>query len=233
MQILPAIDLKGGRGVRPPDGVVIYDPDPVRRAQEFLAAGCRWLHVVDLDRAFETGEDNSSIVRSIAALPGARVQLGGLLRAAPEVEEGISLGAARVVLSTEVACDPTLLSSVTGQFPTDLLAISIDVRAGKVVLRRRGITVDSSPVLLCERAVASGITTVIYRDLAREGTLGGPDVEGAANLVGRGAAVILSAGFGSMAELEAAAAVGIAGVILGRALYERRIDLRKAVSCFS
>ncbi len=233
MQILPAIDLKGGRVVRPPEGAVIYDPDPVRRAREFLAAGCRWLHLVDLDRAFETGGDNSGIVHSIAALPGARIQLGGLIRTAPEVEEALSLGASRVVLSTELACDAATLESVAARFPTDRLAVSIDVRAGKVVLRRSGTTVDYSPVALCERVVASGIATVIYRDLAREGTLGGPDIDGAANLVGRGAGVILSAGFGNINELEVAAAAGIAGVILGRAVYEGKVDLREAVSCFS
>lgn len=233
MQIIPAIDLKGGRVVRAPEGAVIYDPDPVRRARELLAAGCRWLHVVDLDRAFGTGGENSAIVRSIAALPGARIQLGGLLRTAPEVEEALSLGASRVVLSTELICDAQALESVAGRFPTDLLAVSIDVRAGKVVLRRSDTTIDSSPLALCQRVVGSGIATVIYRDLAREGTLGGPDIHAAANLVGCGAEVILAAGFGKIDELEAAAAAGIAGVILGRAVYERKIDLREAVACFS
>ncbi len=233
MQIIPAIDLKGGRAVRPPDGVVIYDFDPLHRAEEFLAAGCSWLHLVDLDRAFETGGDNSDIIRSIAALPRARIQLGGLLRTAPEVEAGFSLGVSRVVLSTELACDPAMLRSVAARFPSDLLGVNIDVRAGQVILRKSGTTVDLSPVALCERVVASGISTVIYRDLAREGTLRGPDIVGAADLVGRGAEVILSAGFGSMEELEAAAGAGIDGVIVGRAVYEGKIDLRDAVLCFS
>ncbi|GBD33518.1 MAG: 1-(5-phosphoribosyl)-5-[(5-phosphoribosylamino) methylideneamino] imidazole-4-carboxamide isomerase [Gemmatimonadales bacterium] len=233
MQIFPAIDLKGGRVVRPPDGTVVYDPDPVRRAAEFLAAGCRWLHVVDLDRAFKTGGDNSGIIRSITALPEARIQLGGLLRTAAEVEEGFSLGAARVVLSTELACDPAMLKRTAELFPRTSLAVNIDVRAGKLVLRGSEARVDLSPVQLLERAVALGIGTVVYRDLAREGTLGGPDIEGAAALVGRGAEVILSAGFGGIEELKAAAAAGIAGVILGRAVYEGKIELREAVSCFS
>jgi phosphoribosylformimino-5-aminoimidazole carboxamide ribotide isomerase len=233
VQIFPAIDLKGGRVVRPPDGSVIYDPDPCRRASEFLAAGCNWLHVVDLDRAFGTGGDNSGTIQSIAALPGARVQLGGLLRNAEEVSAGFGLGAARVVLSTELACDSEMLSQVAERCRTDRLAVNIDVRGGRVAFRGSGARSDIAPAELCDRAVAAGITVVIYRDLAREGTLAGPDISGAAELLGRGAQVILSAGFGSIGELQAAAEAGIAGVILGRAVYEGKIDLREAIACFS
>jgi phosphoribosylformimino-5-aminoimidazole carboxamide ribotide isomerase len=149
------------------------------------------------------------------------------------VEEGFSLGAARVVLSTELARDTAMLQSVVERFRTDLLAVNLDVRAGTVILRGSEATVDLSPLELLDRVVASGIATVIYRDLGREGTLRGSDIQGAASLVGRGAEVILSAGIASIGELEAAARAGIAGVIIGRAVYEGRIDLREAVSCFS
>lgn len=233
MRIYPAIDLKGGCVVRAPDGSRIYDLDPLGRAERFLAAGAEWLHVVDLDRAFGTGGDNSRTIRALASLAGARLQMGGLIRTASEVAEAFELGASRVVLSTEMVSHLDRLAAIVEEFGPDRLAGNIDVRGGQVVIRGSDVAGRLSPLELCDRILEFGIRTVVYRDLGREGALSGPDIEGAAQLAARGVQVLLSGGFASIGDLKAAHHCGVAGAILGRALYEGTIELGEAIACCS
>lgn len=229
MQIYPAIDLKGGRIVRWDD--VVYDADPLRRAEQFVADGADWLHVVDLDRAFDTGRNNVTVMRAIAGLPGVRVQVGGLLGNADLVREALDLGAARAVISTAAVTAPRSFTALVRAFGADRLAAAIDVREGRVTLRGSKAVVDASPPELLERIVEAGIGTIVYRDLARESSLEGADVAGAQRLVGRGAGVIVSGGIGGVDDVTAARVAGLTGVILGRALYESRVTLKEALAC--
>lgn len=229
MQIYPAIDLKGGRIVRWDD--VVYDADPLRRAEQFVADGADWLHVVDLDRAFATGRDNGAVIRAIAGLAGVRVQVGGLLGNADLVREALELGAARAVISTAAVTAPRTFGALVRAFGADRLAAAIDVRDGRVTLRGSTAAVDASPPELLERIVEAGIGTIVYRDLARESSLEGADIAGAAQLAGRGAGVIVSGGIGGVDDVTAARAAGLTGVILGRALYESRVTLKEALAC--
>lgn len=229
MQIYPAIDLKGGRIVRWDD--VVYDADPLRRAEQFVADGADWLHVVDLDRAFDTGRNNVTVMRAIAGLPGVRVQVGGLLGNADLVREALELGAARAVISTAAVTAPRTFGALVRAVGADRLAAAIDVREGRVTLRGSKAVVDASPPELLERIVEAGIGTIVYRDLARESSLEGADVAGAQRLVGRGAGVIVSGGIGGVDDVTAARVAGLTGVILGRALYESRVTLKEALAC--
>lgn len=235
MDVLPAIDLSAGRIVRWSRGRAeeVYDADPVGRAERWLAQGATWLHVVDLDRAFHTGRTNADVVRAIAALPGARVQAGGLLQTEDQVREAFDLGAARVVVATAAAVDPTVLPRLVDAFGAERLVAAIDVRDGdgRVALRGSPLTVELSAAGLLDCVVAAGLRTVLYRDLARESTLEGADVAGAAALVGRGARVFVAAGIGRVDHVHAARLAGLAGVILGRALYEGRVTLADALAC--
>jgi phosphoribosylformimino-5-aminoimidazole carboxamide ribotide isomerase len=233
MQVYPAIDIRGGRVVRYADGEpdVVYGLDPVAAAKAFIADGAAWLHVVDLDRAFDTGRDNDELVRRIARLPGARVQMGGRLRGPSQVTRVLELGAARAVVATAAAAEPGIWETITTAVNPSQLAVAVDVRHGRLVRRGSDEPLAVEPDALVRRAAAAGVRAVIHRDLQRDGELAGPDVDGAVRLLGLGAEVLAAGGVGSAAHLVAVRNAGLAGVIVGRALHEGRFTLREAVAC--
>jgi phosphoribosylformimino-5-aminoimidazole carboxamide ribotide isomerase len=227
VQIYPAIDIRGGRVAR------ADAPDPVATAEGFLAAGARWLHVVDLDRAFDTGRDNDAVVRRIAGLRGASVQAGGLLTTRSQVERALELGAKRAVVATAAAADPRVLATIVGPVAAVRLALAIDVRDGRVVHRDAPRALPIGAAELAGRAASAGIGVVVYRDLARDGALGGPDLEGARRVLGLGPEVLLAGGVAGMEDLVTARDAGLAGAIVGRAFYEGRLTVREALQCCS
>ncbi len=224
MQIYPAIDITRGK-------VAHLSEDPAIVAERFLAEGATWLHVVDMDRAFETGGDNTAHVRRIALLPGASVQLGGLLRTTEQVRRGMDAGAARVVAATAVLIDPPLLESLMTAAGSGRLAVAIDVRRGSPVLRGSNAPLRETAADLAQRARAAGVETIVYRDVERDGQLAGFDADGAAALLPAGARVIVSGGGASLGDVRSARVAGLAGAIIGRALYEGRFTLREAIVC--
>lgn len=227
MQLYPAIDLKGGRLARS-----THQADPVAWAEGLVARGAGWLHVVDLDRAFGTGE-NDGLVQRIARLPGVRMQLGGLLATPVEVSAAFELGAARVVVGTAALADPSITQAILSRHAASRLAASVDVRGGRAVRRGASSPLSVSPADLVSSAVAAGIAVVVYRDLDRDGTLAGPDLEGAARLNGLGAEIILAGGVATRSHLLAARDAGLAGAIVGRALVEGTITVEEALACCS
>lgn len=235
MQVYPAIDIKRGRVVRLFEGErtreTVYADDPVAVAERFAAAGATWLHVVDLDRAFETGNDNSDWVRRIVAVPGVSVQVGGLLRTAADLAAALELGARRAVVATAGLSAPPLFDSTVRDIGAARLAVAIDVRLGKPVLRGSADGVSATAPDLARRATAAGVRTVIYRDLDRDGTLAGFDLSGAARLLASGIEVVVSGGGAALADLTAARDAGLGGAIVGRAMYEGRFTLEEAIAC--
>jgi phosphoribosylformimino-5-aminoimidazole carboxamide ribonucleotide (ProFAR) isomerase len=233
VQVYPAVDLKGGRVARfdgrEPEAV--YAPDPLAVARQFLASGASWLHVVDLDRAFRTGSDNDALIRRIASLDGARIQMGGSLVEVHAVERALALGADRVVVATEAAAVRGRLEEIVARVPPGRLAVAADVRSGRLAPRGAGLPLSLPPRELTRRVLDLGVQVVVYRDLDRDGRLLGPDLDGAAALLEAGAEVIIAGGISSLAHLEAARAAGLAGAIVGRALYEGRFSLREALAC--
>ncbi|HEX2217973.1 MAG TPA: HisA/HisF-related TIM barrel protein, partial [Gemmatimonadales bacterium] len=208
----------------------VYGDDAAAVADAFARAGARWIHVVDLDRAFGTGENDASLRRILSRVAGrARVQSGGGYRTLELVRRGIDLGVDRVVVGTAAALDPAFLGAVASSVPVERLAAGLDAREGMVAVRGWTETSDIPVAELAARALGVGISTLIYTDVARDGMLGGPDVEGAARLQLEGARVIVSGGVSSLADLRRAAAAGMAGAIVGRALYESRFDLAQAL----
>ncbi len=235
MHVIPAIDIKGGRVVRFNEGglATVYGLDPVATAESFVTEGARWLHVVDLDRAFETGRDNDALVRRIAGLRGAQVQVGGRLRGPDHVARALELGAARAVVATSAAADPRVWEAIAAAVNPSRLAVAVDVRGGRLVQRGSDQPLPMAPEGLVRRAVAAGVRTVIHRDLKRDGGLAGADVDGAANLRGPGADVVAAGGVASTAHVLEARDAGMAGVIIGRALHEGRLTLREALACLA
>ena len=235
MDLFPSIDIRSGRVVRLSQGEAtrqtVYVDDPVAVAERFVQQGASWIHVVDLDRALGTG-DNLPAVAQIANRVGSRVrlQLGGGFRTLELVRAGLDLGVARVVIGTAAAVDPSFVASAVSAMGSERLAIGIDTRGGKVALRGWTETSSERAEELARRVVADGIDTVIYTDIGRDGMLGGPDLTGAAALLATGARVIVSGGVACAEDIRGALASGLAGVILGRALYEGRLTLPEALA---
>jgi phosphoribosylformimino-5-aminoimidazole carboxamide ribotide isomerase len=234
VDLYPAIDVRHGRVVRLSQGEAtrqtVYGDDPVAVAERFADAGAVWIHLVDLDRAFGVG-DNLALVRRVVARMGGRVQvqLGGGLRTVDLVQAGLDQGAARVVLGTAAAIDPAIVPKAIAAGGPDRIAIGIDARDGRVAIRGWTETVDLKAEALAERVVADGARTIVYTDVGRDGMLGGPDLEGARRLQAAGAAVIASGGVATLEDLRGVRAAGLAGAIVGRALYEGRFGLAEAL----
>jgi phosphoribosylformimino-5-aminoimidazole carboxamide ribotide isomerase len=235
--ILPAIDLRLGRVVRLAQGdfdrETVYGSDPARVAAEFAAAGARWIHVVDLDGAKDGARRQMGPVASVVAASGADVacQVAGGLRDEEAVEEVLAAGAARAVVGTAALQRPDFVARLVDRFGAERVAVALDVRNGLAVGHG---WVPGSPGVPVERALADladrGAATFIVTAIERDGLLGGPDIP----LLGRLAAlargrVVASAGVSSLADLEAARRAGCAGAVVGRAIYEGRLDLAEAI----
>ncbi len=234
VDLLPSIDIRNGRVVRLSQGEqsrqTVYGDDPIAVAERFVADGAKWIHVVDLDRAFGTG-DNLGVVRRVATLMASRVslQLGGGLRALDLLREALDLGFARVVIGTAAALDPAFVPRALSQAGADRLAVGIDTRDGLVALRGWTETSTTRAEDFARTVLEAGANTLIYTDISRDGMLSGPDLNGASTLKALGGRVIVSGGVGSSADIRAACQAGFHGIIAGRALYEGKLTIPEAL----
>lgn len=237
MDLYPAIDLRAGRCVRLVEGdfgqETAYDDDPVAVARAFAAAGARWIHVVDLDAARSGRPLNRRLVLDVAAAVeacGVRVQSGGGVRTVHDAAELFAGGVARVVLGTAAVEHPELVAELAARWP-GRVAVGLDHRGGEVRLRGWAEGAGRSVADLVPEAVAAGASAVIVTDISRDGRLAGPDTAGLRALVEATAApVIASGGVSGPADLAALAEIpGLAGVIVGKAIYEGRVDVASAL----
>jgi phosphoribosylformimino-5-aminoimidazole carboxamide ribotide isomerase len=233
---LPAIDLKEGRCVRLQRGdmatATIFREDPAAQAADFSAAGCSWLHVVDLDGAFAGRPMNADAVRSILATTGVPLQLGGGIRSLEMIDDWLGVGVARVILGTLALRAPQAVREACRRHP-GRIAVGIDARDGRVAVEGWSEQSEITATDLARRFENSGVAALILTDITRDGVLSGPDIAGTLALADAvSIPVILSGGISSMADLaqlkrEAAGRIG--GVIAGRAIYDGRIDVAAAV----
>ena len=234
MELYPAIDIRSGRVVRLSQGdlasATVYDQDPVAMAERFVWQGARWLHIVDLDRAHGDGE-NSVVIERIVQRVGSyvQIQLGGGLRTLERVREVLALEVARIVLGTAAISEPGFASAVLAMAGTARVATAIDARHGLVALRGWLETSTLKTGDVAHQAVEEGIRTIVYTDIGREGMYHGPDLKGAMELQQAGAGIIVSGGIGGLDDLRALAEAGLAGAVIGRALYENRFTLQSAL----
>ncbi|HEX9611376.1 MAG TPA: 1-(5-phosphoribosyl)-5-[(5-phosphoribosylamino)methylideneamino]imidazole-4-carboxamide isomerase [Gemmatimonadales bacterium] len=235
MEIYPAVDVQGGRVVRLAQGdasrATAYADDPLAQARAFAEAGARWVHFVDLDRALGRPADNRELARRFLAGTTLRVQVGGGLRSEEAIEEMLAWGADRVVIGTKAATDPPLVARLLARHGPERLAVGIDAQDGRVAVRGWTEVFDLTVADLAARVHAQGARTVIYTDVARDGMLSGPDVNGAAALARIGLDVIASGGVASLDDIAAVRAARLAGVVVGRALYEGRFTVAQALAC--
>ena len=233
--LYPAIDLKGGQVVRLRRGVMndatIYSDDPASQARSFSGLGFEWLHVVDLDGAFAGAPANAGAVRSIVGATVAKIQLGGGIRSMATAAAWLEAGVSRIILGSVAVKDPSFVREACRAFP-GRVALGIDAQAG-LVATDGWAQVSNIPVLeLARRFEDAGAAAIIFTDIERDGMLGGANL-GATRALAAGIAlpVIASGGVSSVEEIIAlrSAAEGIAGAILGRALYEGLVDSEAAL----
>ncbi|MQX37832.1 1-(5-phosphoribosyl)-5-[(5-phosphoribosylamino)methylideneamino]imidazole-4-carboxamide isomerase [Roseospira navarrensis] len=238
MILFPAIDLKDGQCVRllkgDMDKATVFSDSPGAQAGAFVAAGCRYLHVVDLNGAFSGYPVNEAAVDSILQAAGETpVQLGGGIRDLQTVEFWLEKGIARVILGTVALRDPALVHKACTEFP-GRVAVGIDARDGMVAVEGWAETSKVTAFDLALRFEDAGVDAIIHTDIERDGAMKGPNLEATAALAERlTTPVILSGGISSLGDLRTVAAQagrGIIGVISGRALYDGRLDLAEALA---
>lgn len=235
--LYPAIDLKGGRVVRLKRGdmeqATVYGEDPAAQAAGFARQGFAWLHVVDLDGAFAGKPANEAAVRAILAATPIPVQLGGGIRGMATVEAWLEAGVARVILGSAAVKDPDFARTACRAFP-GRVAVGIDARGGMVATEGWAETSTVSARDLALGFEDAGAAAIIYTDIDRDGMLGGVNLDATVALArALTTPVIASGGVASIADLRALRAVageGVAGVIIGRALYDGRIDPAEALA---
>lgn len=232
LTLYPAIDLKGGACVRlrrgDMDQATVYGDDPGAQARAWQEAGCAWLHVVDLDGAFAGRSVNTAAVQAILAAATVPVQLGGGIRDIASIEAWLAAGVSRVILGSIAAKNPDLVREACRLFP-GRIAVGIDARDGFVATEGWAETSAVSTEALALRFEDAGAAAIIFTDIGRDGMLEGLNLDATAALARAVTTpVIASGGVGSLGHLEALRAIadntpGIAGVIVGRALYDGRI----------
>ncbi|HEX3729479.1 MAG TPA: 1-(5-phosphoribosyl)-5-[(5-phosphoribosylamino)methylideneamino]imidazole-4-carboxamide isomerase [Opitutaceae bacterium] len=233
MTVYPAIDLKGGRCVRLAQGradrETVYAEDPAAVAAEFKAAGAAWVHVVDLDGAFTGEMANLAAIGKVAAL-GLKVQFGGGLRTAEAVAAALAQGASRVVIGTRAAESEDFVAALV-RAHGEKIAVGIDAKEGMVAVRGWVGATGTEAVAFARRMDALGVRTLIHTDVATDGMLTGPNFAAQeAMLVAVSCRVIASGGVGRREDVAqlgrlAKRRPNLDGVIVGRALYEKKVDL--------
>ena len=237
MHLFPAIDLKGGQAVRLLRGdmaqATVFNDDPSAQAADFKAAGFRWLHLVDLDGAFAGRPVNADAVeRIVAAVGDTPVQLGGGIRDLATVERWLERGVTRVILGTVAVKNPELVAEACRAFPGRIV-VGIDARAGRVATEGWAETSELAATDLAKRFEDAGVAAIVYTDIDRDGALEGVNVDATAELARAvDIPVIASGGVAGIEDIRRLMAVegdGVTGAILGRALYDGRIDPRAAL----
>jgi len=232
--LYPAIDLKEGSCVRLLRGdmgnATVFNRDPADQARKFAAAGAVWIHVVDLDGAFAGKPKNAAAVEAILKAVQAKIQLGGGIRDRATIKAWLDQGVARVVLGTAAVKNPDLVKAACREFP-GRVALGIDARQGKVAVEGWAESSSISALDLARRFVDAGAAAIIYTDIERDGALEGVNLEATAALARSvKTPVIASGGIASLDDIAALKARGIPGAILGRALYDGRVDLKSALA---
>ena len=235
MILFPAIDLKDGACVRlrrgDMDDATVFNDDPGAQAREFAAAGCEWIHVVDLNGAFEGKPVNGAAVDAILAAVDVPVQLGGGIRSLESATDWLGRGVRRIVLGTAAVKDPDMVREACKRWP-GRVAVGIDVRGGFVAVEGWAEQSTLTVFDLAARFADAGVAAIVYTDIDRDGMMQGVNVDATADLAGATPIpVIASGGIASSDDLRALRDRGtIAGAISGRALYDGRIDLATALA---
>lgn len=239
LTLYPAIDLKNGECVRlfqgRMDEATVYNPNPEDQAANFESAGFSWVHIVDLDGAFSGKSENGAAVKAILGKSNLRAQLGGGIRDMAGVEYWLDLGMARVILGTAAVRSPSLVEAACKAFPGQII-VGVDAKDGRVKTDGWDGDTGHTPIEIAKRYEDQGVAAIVYTDINRDGALQGVNVEATAGLAEEiSIPVIASGGVAGISDIAALAGAhdNIEGVIIGRALYDGRIDPREALGAAS
>ena len=236
MILFPAIDLKDGRCVRLERGemesATVFNDDPAAQARAFAEVGFEWLHCIDLNGAFEGRSANAEAIQAIRAAVKLPIQLGGGIRDMKGVEAWLGAGITRVILGTVALTNPALVKEAARAFPGRIV-VGADARGGRIATQGWAETTELTPTELGERFEDAGVAAILFTDVDRDGLLRGVNVAATAALARAvSIPVIASGGVSGMADIEALLAAkepNIAGLVIGRALYDGRIDAKAAL----
>jgi phosphoribosylformimino-5-aminoimidazole carboxamide ribotide isomerase len=239
MEIIPAIDIRGGRCVSLEQGdygrETIFAEDPAAMARRWQDAGAPRLHVVDLDGARDGRPVNQEAIRQVLTTVSIPTQLGGGIRDIPTIERYLEAGADRLILGTTAIKDPAILLDALARF-RDSIAVAVDARDGIVVTEGWRETSDTPAADLVDQLAEMGVTGIVYTDTLRGSTLTGPNFPAIADLLSHisrlpsSVSLIYAGGVSSLDDLHRLASLGVEAVIVGKALYTGDIDLQQALA---
>ena len=232
--VYPAIDLRGGQVVRlkegDPNRQTAYSNDPAATAERWLTAGAKWLHVVNLDGAFDQADGLNqaalAAILAVAARFGAQVQFGGGLRSLAGLERALDLGVSRAILGTLAVEQPPVVVAALARWGSERIGASLDARDGMVQVRGWQQSTPLSALDAAAALKAAGMAYLVFTDIARDGLQSGLNLDATVNLAqASGLRVIASGGVRGADDIHASRAAGLAGAIIGRALYEGTVKL--------
>ena len=237
MRLYPAIDICNGQCVRLRQGqfhdAEVYSHSPLKIAKLWEASGASYIHIVDLDGALAGHSMNEEVIKGIVANVEIPVQTGGGIRTLKDIETKLSLGVSRVIIGTKAVEDPKFVKEAVSLFGPEKIVVGIDAKQGMVAIHGWEQVSDYKAVTLALQMKEYGVQTIVYTDISRDGMLQGPNIEQTAEMVhATGLSVIASGGVSSMKDLEAVSQIPVAGAIVGKALYENKLNLRNAIEQF-
>ena len=234
MNIIPAIDLIGGKAVRLKKGdyneVTVYNDDPVSVAQGFEASGSSFMHIVDLDGAKDGSTANYETIKNIVSSTSLFVEVGGGIRNMDTVRKYMDIGVSRVIIGTAAVKDPEFLKAAVAEYPENI-AVGIDVKDGMVAIKGWTELSEFSCFDFCEKMQSIGVGTIICTDISKDGMMSGTNLELYAELQRRyDMNIIASGGVSSLEDVRALVKMDIYGAIIGKALYTGAIALEEALA---
>ena len=237
MKLYPAIDIKNGQCVRLQQGLfdatTVYSNEPFEVAKQFESVGAKFLHIVDLDGALQGMGANDEALAQIIKNVTIPLEIGGGIRTMQDIEHRLNMGVTRVILGTKAVESPEFVKEAIATFGADKIVIGIDAKDGMVAIKGWETISNVDAVTLALSMKDLGVKTIIYTDISKDGMLCGPNFVQTAKMVeATGLDIIASGGVSSMQDLEQLENIGVEGAILGKAIYEKRVDLKEATKRF-
>lgn len=237
MQLYPAIDIKNGQCVRLRQGLFqetqIYSSNPVKVALSFLEQGATYIHMVDLDGALMGYSVNEEIFKTVVKETGLPIQVGGGIRTIKDIENKLEAGISRIIIGTKAVENPAFVKEAVSAFGADKIVVGIDAKDGMVAIEGWERVSSISAQELALKMKDYGVKTIVYTDISKDGMLQGPNIEQTKAISdATGLDVIASGGVSSLKDLEMISLSGVHGAIIGKAIYENRVNLAKAIELF-
>jgi len=237
MQLYPAIDIKNGQCVRLRQGqfqdVQVYSHSPAKIAKLWEEKGASYIHLVDLDGALVGYSVNDEQIKKIVESVNVPVQVGGGIRTIKDIESKLSLGVERVIIGTSAVDNPGFVKNAIATFGSEHIVVGIDAKNGLVAVEGWEKESNLNAISFALRMKEMGVKTIVYTDISKDGMLQGPNIETTKEMVEKtGLNIIASGGITSLKDLERVDNINAYGAIIGKALYEKRIELDKAVEMF-